>query len=56
MNSTPAHVAVLVQTAHRADPEQAVADPARHWEGRIDLRLLGPPGPYDFVSAPTPPS
>lgn len=43
------HIALLVDTARQAELEQAVAGLARDWEGRIDLRLLGPLAPYDFI-------
>ena len=31
------------------DVERAVEDLAREWEGRIELRLLGPMAAYDFL-------
>lgn len=40
----------LVHRAQRAEFEAAAEDLARVWSGRIDLRLLGPLAPYDFVS------
>ena len=48
-------VALLVETTRRADLEQAVADLAADWEGRVELRLLGPLAPYDFTTTPMPP-
>ena len=27
---------------------------ARDWDGRVELRLMGPLAPYDFVGAPAP--
>lgn len=40
----------LVHQAKRSAFEAAVDDLARAWAGRIDLRLLGPLAPYDFVA------
>ncbi len=48
------HVALLVETACHAELEQAVAGLASDWEERIDLRLLGPLAPYDFIPPLTP--
>jgi Gas vesicle synthesis protein GvpL/GvpF len=56
----PAHeldavqVALLVETSRQADLEQALSELAADWEGRVEIRLLGPQAPYDFT--PTPPS
>jgi len=44
------HIACLVYTARRADLERIVGELARQWEGRVNLRLLGPLAPYDFVT------
>jgi hypothetical protein len=50
------HVALLV-AEHKADEaEQAVDDLAADWEGQVDVRLLGPMAPYDFVSTSQPAS
>ena len=50
------HVALLV-AEHKADEaEQAVDDLAADWEGLVDVRLLGPMAPYDFVSTSRVPS
>ena len=43
------HVAFLVARAHTADFERAAEDLARHWNGRVTLRLVGPTAPYDFA-------
>jgi hypothetical protein len=43
------HVAFLVDVDEEHDVERAVEDLARGWEGRIELRLLGPMAAYDFV-------
>jgi hypothetical protein len=46
------NVALLVEVLRRADLEQAVTELAQEWQGRIELRLLGPLAPWDFVQAP----
>ena len=43
------HVAFLVDTDTESDVEQVIEDLARDWDGRIELRLLGPMAAYDFV-------
>ena len=48
------HVAFLVETDAESEMEQAVEDLARDWEGRIDVRLLGPMAAYDFVGSVLP--
>jgi hypothetical protein len=48
------HVAFLVETDGEGEMEQAVEDLARDWEGRIDVRLLGPMAAYDFVGSVLP--
>jgi Gas vesicle synthesis protein GvpL/GvpF len=49
------HAALLVQTSHQDDLEQALSGLASDWEGRIEIRLLGPMAPYDFTPAPIAP-
>lgn len=44
-----AHVAFLVETEQRARFEKAVEELTRDWRDRVDMRLLGPLAPYDFV-------
>jgi hypothetical protein len=44
-----AHVAVLARTDRQQEIEKALAELAEEWSGRVDLRLLGPMAPYDFV-------
>lgn len=51
-----ANVAVLVRTGNQPDLERAIGELAGEWEGRIELRLLGPMAPYDFVVTGTPES
>ncbi|MCO5998038.1 GvpL/GvpF family gas vesicle protein [Actinoallomurus rhizosphaericola] len=46
-------VAFLVETDRRSEFERAVAKIAEEWQGRVDLRLLGPTAPYDFVITPS---
>ncbi|MFF5211708.1 GvpL/GvpF family gas vesicle protein [Streptosporangium sp. NPDC000396] len=43
------HLALLVETDRRTEIEKALEEFGRRWEGRTDLRLLGPLAPYDFV-------
>ncbi|MCO6003837.1 GvpL/GvpF family gas vesicle protein [Actinoallomurus purpureus] len=44
--------AFLVETAQRSEFEKAVEELAQEWQGRVNLRLLGPMAPYDFVITP----
>ncbi|KAA9159295.1 GvpL/GvpF family gas vesicle protein [Amycolatopsis acidicola] len=43
------HLACLAETAKQADLEAAAERLAREWEGRAQVRLLGPLAAYDFV-------
>src|SRR5437764_7581156 len=43
------HVAVLMELGRQDELEHTIDDLGREWEGRINLRLLGPLAPYDFV-------
>lgn len=43
------HIACLAETANQADLEATIDRVARDWDGRVNLRLLGPLAPYDFV-------
>ncbi len=45
-------VAVLVAADAEDDMRQAVGELARDWEGRIQLRLVGPMAAYDFAGSP----
>jgi hypothetical protein len=49
------HVALLVEITRQGDLEQALSDLASDWEGRVEIRLLGPQAPYDFTPNPVPP-
>ena len=44
-----AQVAVLVEVARRDELEKAVGALAEEWDGRVEVRLLGPMAAYDFV-------
>lgn len=46
------HVALLVEITRQNELEQALSDLASDWEGRIEIRLLGPMAPYDFTPTP----
>ena len=43
------HVAFLVDVDQEREVKRVIEDLAREWEGRIDVRLLGPMAAYDFV-------
>jgi hypothetical protein len=43
------HIAFLVDIDQEREVERVIEDLARAWEGRIDVRLLGPMAAYDFV-------
>ncbi|WP_043621003.1 GvpL/GvpF family gas vesicle protein [Nonomuraea candida] len=43
------HLALLAKTSDQGRLEQALKDFGERWEGRVELRLLGPMAPYDFV-------
>ncbi|MFC5826657.1 GvpL/GvpF family gas vesicle protein [Nonomuraea insulae] len=45
------HVALLAETREQKSLERALREFGERWEGRVDLRLLGPLAPYDFVTA-----
>jgi Gas vesicle synthesis protein GvpL/GvpF len=49
-----AHVAFLVDTGQEQEMEKAVGDLAGKWEGRVELRVLGPMAAYDFVGTTQP--
>jgi Gas vesicle synthesis protein GvpL/GvpF len=50
-----AHLALLVEIARQDDLEQALSDLASAWEGRVEIRLLGPQAPYDYTPTLVPP-
>ncbi|MGI5220690.1 GvpL/GvpF family gas vesicle protein [Nocardia sp. CA-290969] len=43
------HLAILVELSRQQELEQALAELAGHWDGRVELSLLGPMAAYDFV-------
>ena len=43
------HIAFLVDVDQEPEVERVIEDLAREWEGRIDVRLLGPMAAYDFA-------
>ncbi len=49
-----AHVAVLAETAGQDELEKLVGKVAHDWHDRIELHLLGPMAPYDFVITQAP--
>ena len=48
------HVAFLVAADGASEMQQAIEDLARDWEGRTEVRLLGPMAAYDFVGTVVP--
>jgi hypothetical protein len=48
------HVAFLVETGQEQEMEKVVEDLMRRWEGRVELRVLGPMAAYDFVGTTQP--
>lgn len=49
-----AYVAFLVDAGQEKGMQKAIEDLARKWEGRVDLRILGPMAAYDFVGITKP--
>lgn len=45
------NVAFLVKTSDQEELERALSEFGEQWAGRVELRLLGPLAPYDFVTA-----
>ena len=45
------NVAFLVEEDKADDLEQQVEDLGADWDGRVELRVLGPMAPYDFVGS-----
>ena len=48
------HLVCLAETAKQSDLEDAAGRLADEWTDRVDLRLLGPLAPYDFVVSGAP--
>ncbi|MDG6107116.1 GvpL/GvpF family gas vesicle protein [Dactylosporangium aurantiacum] len=44
------HVPVLVEQDRRSEFDAVLAELADEWDGRVELRRLGPAAPYDFVT------
>ncbi|MEU7831520.1 GvpL/GvpF family gas vesicle protein [Nonomuraea sp. NPDC049129] len=47
------HVAVLMETDRQEELERVVNEFADRWSGRVEMRILGPLAPYDFITART---
>ena len=43
------HAAFLVKATDAAEVVSAVQELAAGWEGRVELRIIGPVAAYDFV-------
>lgn len=48
------HTALLVESSAAKDLEQAVQRLADEWDGRVEVRLIGPIAAYDFVGTGDP--
>jgi len=48
------NVAVLAEVDHQEELQSIVDDLSENWQGRVELRLLGPLAAYDFVVARKP--
>jgi hypothetical protein len=48
------NVAFLIEEDAEDELDQVVEDLGNRWEGRVELRVLGPMAPYDFVGARQP--
>ena len=46
------YVALLVEADQIAELERALTDVTDRWPGRVELSVLGPMAPYDFVGNP----
>jgi hypothetical protein len=44
------HLAFLVAVDEESEVERVIGDLAREWEGRVEIRLLGPMAAYDFAT------
>jgi hypothetical protein len=47
-------IAILLEVDRQDELEQTVGDLAERWDNRVDMRILGPMAPYDFVVRPKP--
>ena len=48
------HVAFLLDEDQAGKLAEVIADLADRWDGRVELRVLGPMAAYDFVGAAGP--
>jgi hypothetical protein len=48
------NLAFLVEEDQEDDLDEVVDDLGKQWEGRVELRVLGPMAPYDFVGVGQP--
>ncbi|HEX4661213.1 MAG TPA: GvpL/GvpF family gas vesicle protein [Streptosporangiaceae bacterium] len=48
------HVAFLVRVDQEKEIERTVKNLGEQWDGRVELRLLGPMAAYDFIAATEP--
>ncbi|MEU6645331.1 GvpL/GvpF family gas vesicle protein [Saccharomonospora sp. NPDC046836] len=48
------HLACLTDVAKQPELERAAGALAERWKGRVEVRLLGPLAPYDFVTTQQP--
>lgn len=48
------HLACLFETDKQDQLEELVSDLEKQWKGRVEVRLLGPLAPYDFVVSQEP--
>jgi hypothetical protein len=48
------YIAFLVDLTRREDFAEAAHELGGRWRGRVEVRLLGPMAPYDFVVTPVP--
>ncbi|MEU4230166.1 GvpL/GvpF family gas vesicle protein [Nonomuraea sp. NPDC026600] len=47
------HVALLMETDRQGELEEAVNEFTDRWADRVEMRVLGPLAPYDFITART---
>jgi hypothetical protein len=48
------NMAFLIEEDHEDELDQVVEDFGKRWEGRVELRVLGPMAPFDFVGVSQP--
>lgn len=47
-------VAILADLECQDELERVLTEPAQDWDGRVEMKLLGPQAAYDFVVTPKP--